>query len=198
MSLVVAYSGKGRAVIGGDRRSISFFGETEALEEELYGGKIRTEEDLRKRSEELGSKIAINDGREKVWKRGDLLAGEVTEISLDRQRRRRVYAVPGGYLLVEIDGRKAVTTKRGTSTLIILGNRFTRDLAFQRLGSGRKPPDEASFKALFEEAGRATASVSPDFTILTTDRKKADPQAALLRALREDCEEEGWELCGLL
>lgn len=198
MSLVVAYSGKGRAVMGGDRRSISFFGETGALEEELYGGKIRTNEDLQKRSEELGSKIAINDGREKVWKRGDLLAGEVTEISLDRQRRRRVYAVPGGYLLVEIDGRKAEITKRGRSTLIILGNRFIRDLAFQRLGSGGKPPDEASFKALFEEAGRATASVSPDFTILTTEGKKPDPQAALLRALREDCEEGGWELCGLL
>ena len=197
MSLVVAYSGKGRAVMGGDRRSISFFGEAGALEEELYGGKIRTDEDLQKRAEELGSKIAINDGREKVWKRGDLLAGEVTEISLDRQRRRRDYAVPGGYILVEIDGKRAEITKRGTSTLIILGNRFTRDLAFKRLGSG-KPPDESSMRSLFEEAGRATASVSPDFTILTSDGKKTDPQAALLRALEEDCHEGVWELCGLL
>ena len=194
---MVAYSGKDRAVMGGDRRSISFFGEAGALEEELYGGKIRTDEDLRKRAEELGSKIAINDGHEKVWKRGDLLAGEVTELSFDRQRRRRIYAVPGGYILVEIDGQKAEITKRGKSTLVILGNRFTRDLAFKRLGSG-KPPDEESFKALFEEAGRATASASPDFTILTTDGKKLDPKAALLRALKEDCREGGWELCGLL
>ena len=195
---MVAYSGKDRAVMGGDRRSISFFGEAGALEEELYGGKIRTDEDLRKRAEELGSKIAINDGHEKVWKRGDLLAGEVTELSIEKQRRRRIYAVPGGYILVDIDGQKAEITKRGTSALVILGNRFTRDLAFQRLGSGRKPSDEASFKALFEEVGRTTASVSPDFTILTTDCKKPDPEAALLRALREDCREGGWELCGLL
>ncbi|MCR3884337.1 DUF2121 domain-containing protein [Methanotrichaceae archaeon M04Ac] len=197
MSLVVAYSGKDRAVMGGDRRSISFFGEAGVLEEELYGGKIRTDEDLRKRAEELGSVVEIADGHEKVWKRGDLLAGEVTELSIEKQRRRRIYAVPGGYILVDIDGQKAEITKRGTSALVILGNRFTRDLAFQRLGSG-KPPDEASFKALFEEVGRATASVSPDFTILTTDGKKPDPKAALLRALKEDCREGGWELCGLL
>jgi hypothetical protein len=197
MSLVVAYSGKKRAMIAGDKRRIAFFGEAGALEEELYGGRIRTGEDLHRRAEELGSVVEIADGHEKVWKRGDLLAGEVTEISIERQRRRRVYAVPGGYILVEIDGKRAEISKRGTSTLIILGNRFTRDLAYKRLGSG-KPPDESSMRSLFEEAGRATASVSPDFTILTSDGEKPDPQAALLRALKEDCQEGGWDLCGLL
>lgn len=197
MSLVVAYSGKKRAMIAGDKRRIAFFGRSGELEEELYGGRIRTGEDLHRRAEELGSVVEIADGREKVWKRGDLLAGEVTEISIERQRHRRVYAVPGGYILVEIDGKRAEITKRGTSTLVILGNRFTRDLAYKRLRSG-KPPDESSMRSLFEEAGRATASVSPEFTILTTEGKKPDPDAALLRALEEDCQEGGWELCGLL
>jgi len=58
------------------------------------------------------------------------------------------------------------------------------------------PPDEASLRSLFEEVGRLTASVSPDYTILISDSVHPDPEAVLLRALKEDCEEGGWELSG--
>jgi len=199
LSLVVAFAGKKRAMIGGDRRSIAFFGGAEMLEEELYSGKIRTDEELLKRAEDLGSRIQIADGREKVWKRndGDVLVGEVTELSVEIQRRRRVYLVAGGYILVEISGNRAEVSKRGKSTLVILGNKFTRDFAYQRLGATGKPPKISSVKSLFEEAKRATASVSPDYTILSSDRIHSNPEAVLLKALREDCEERGWELFGL-
>ncbi len=200
MSLVVAFAGKKRAILGGDKRSIAFFGRAEALEEELYSGRIRTDEELRRRAEELGSNIRISDGREKVWKWGDggVLVGEVTELSVESQRRRRIYLVPGGYLLVEIAGKKAEVSKRGKSTLIILGNRFTREFAYQRLGASGKPPELSSMRSLFEEAMEATASVSPDYTLLTSDEVNPNPEAVLLRALREDCEEGGWELTGLV
>ena len=199
MSLVVAFAGKKRAMIGGDQRSIAFFGGAEALEEELYSGKIRTDEELIRRAEELGSVIQIADGREKVWKRrdGEVLVGEVTELSVESQRRRRVYLVPGGYILVEISGKRAEVSKRGKSTLVILGNRFTREFAYQRLGAVGKAPDLSSLKSLFEEARRATASVSPDFTLLSSDKIHSNPEAVLLQALREDCKERGWELFGL-
>lgn len=199
MSLVVAFAGKNRAMIGGDRRSIAFFGGAEDLEEELYSGKIRTDEELKKRAEDLGSMIQIADGREKVWKRkdGEVLVGEVTEISLERQGRRRVYLVAGGYLLVEISGKRAEISKRGRSTLVILGNLFTREFAYKRLGAAGKSPDLSSMKSLFEEARRATASVSPDYTLLTSERVPSNPEAVLVRALREDSEEMGWELFGL-
>ena len=196
---MVAFAGKKRAILGGDKRSIAFFGRAEALEEELYSGKIRTDEELRRRAEELGSKIQISDGREKVWKRGvgGVLVGEVTELSVESQRRRRVYLVPGGYLLVEIAGKKAEVAKRGKSTLIILGNRFTREFTYQRLGTTGKPPELSSMRSLFEEARGATASVSPDYTILSSDEVNPNPEAVLIKALREDCEEGGWELSGL-
>jgi len=198
LSLVVAFAGKKRAMIGGDKRSIAFFGRADGLEEELYSGKIRTDEELRSRAEELGSNIQISDGREKVWKRrGEILVGEVTELSVQSQRRRRVYLVPGGYLLVEIAGKKAEVSKKGKSTLIILGNRFTRELAYQRLGAPGKPPELSSMRSLFDEARKATASVSPDYTLLSSDELNPNPEAVLLRALREDCEEGGWELSGL-
>jgi len=198
LSLVVAFAGKKRAMMGGDQRSIAFFGKAEALEEELYSGKIRTDEELLKRAEELGSRIMISDGREKVWKRDEVLVGEVTELSVEIQRRRRIYIVPGGYLLVEISGgSRAEVLKRGKSTLIILGNKFTRDLAYRRLGAAGKAPEISSMKSLFEETRRATASVSPDFTILSSDGIHSNPEAVLLRALREDCEERGWESSSL-
>ena len=200
MSLVVAFAGKKRAILGGDKRSIAFFGRADGLEEELYSGRIRTDEELRRRAEELGSNIRISDGREKVWKWGDggVLVGEVTELSVESQRRRRIYLVPGGYLLVEIAGKKAEVSKRGKSTLVILGNRFTREFAYQRLGATGKPPELSSMRSLFEEAMEATASVSPDYTLLTSDEVNPNPEAVLLRALREDCEEGGWELTGLV
>jgi hypothetical protein len=199
LSLVVAFAGKKRAMIGGDRRSIAFFGGAERLEEELYSGKIGTDEELLKRAKELGSRIMIIDGREKVWKRndGDVLVGEVTELSVESQRRRRIYLVAGGYLLVEISGNKAKISKKGKSTLVILGNKFTREFAYQRLGSAGKPPELSSMKALFEEARRATASVSPDYIVISSERIHSNPEAVILQALREDCEERGWELVGL-
>lgn len=199
MSLVVAFAGKKMAMIGGDKRSIAFFGGAEALEEELYSGKIRTDEELKKRAEDLGSVIQIADGREKVWKRkdGEVLVGEVTELSFESQRRRRVYLVPGGYVLVEISKKRVEISKRGRSTLVILGNRFTREFARQRLGTTGKPPDLSSMKSLFEEARRATASISPDFTLLTSEKIHSNPEAVLVQALREDSEEMGWELFGL-
>jgi len=199
LSLVVAFAGKKRAMIGGDRRSIAFFGGAERLEEELYSGKIGTDEELLKRAKDLGSRITISDGREKVWKRNDsdVLVGEVTELSVESQRRRRIYLVAGGYLLVEISGNKAEISKKGKSTLVILGNKFTREFAYQRLGSAGKPPELSSMKALFEEARRATASVSPDYTVISSKRIHSNPEAVILQALREDCEERGWELVGL-
>lgn len=199
MSLVVGFAGKKRALMGGDQRSIAFFGKAEALEEELYSGKIRTDEELLKRAEELGSVIHIADGREKVWKRGDgeVLVGEVTELSVESQRRRRIYLVAGEYILVEISGNRAEISKMGKSTLVILGNKFTRDLAYRRLAATGKAPEILSMTSLFEEARRATASVSPDFTILSSEKVHSNPEAVLLGALREDCEERGWEISGL-
>lgn len=198
MSLVVAFAGKTRAVMGGDRRSISFFGAAPKLEEELYGGKIRTDADLARRAKELGARMAVSDRREKVWRTGDVLVGEVTELSAENQRRRRVYATPGGYMLVDVTGNEAVVTRKGASTLIILGNRFTQKLAYDMLGTG-KVPDVSSVKAVFQEASEKTASVSREHSILSVEGAgaKPDPYALLAQAMLRDSEERGWIVSGL-
>ena len=95
MSLIIAVAGSKEAIIGGDKRSITFLGSCPELEQELYSGKLKTDEEMLNRARELGSSLQVSDGREKVWRRGDVLVGEVTEISSALERRRRIYLVPG-------------------------------------------------------------------------------------------------------
>ena len=107
MSLVIALAGSREAVIGGDQRCITFLGSCTQLEEELYSGRIKNDEALLARARELGATLQVSDGREKVWRRGDLLVGEVTELSSRLERRRRIYLAPGARLEVDITGREA-------------------------------------------------------------------------------------------
>jgi len=196
VSLVMAFSGRKRAIVGGDRRSITFFGEAEALEEELYDGRIRTDEELARRAEELGVRILVSDSRDKVWKRGFVLVGEVTEVSLGSDRRRRIYVTPGRYLLVDISKGRAVVKTEGKTSLVVFGNKITKRLANERLGWQRSF-DHAVFKSAFEDIRKLTASISPDHTVIDIGEGRPDPRSALCQALRQDCEESGWMVSGL-
>ena len=102
MSLVIALAASQEAVIGADRRAIAFLGSCPKLEEELYSGQIKNDQELADRARELCATLQVSDGKEKVWRRGDLLVGEVTEISVKLCRRRRIYLAPGASLQVDI------------------------------------------------------------------------------------------------
>jgi hypothetical protein len=64
MSLIIALSKSNKAVIGGDKRSITFLGSCALLEQELYSGDIQTDQDLLKRARELGASLQVADERE--------------------------------------------------------------------------------------------------------------------------------------
>ena len=114
MSLVIALAASREAVIGADRRAIAFLGPCPELEEELYSGQIKNDQELADRARELGASLQVSDGREKVWRRGDLLVGEVTEISAKLSRRRRIYLTPGASLQVDItSGEDSTSAGRG-------------------------------------------------------------------------------------
>jgi len=220
MSLVIALAASREAVIGADRRAIAFLGPCPKLEEELYSGQIKNDQELADRARELGATLQITDGREKVWRRGDLLVGEVTEISLKLCRRRRIYLAPGASLQVDIttgdaaevgetggDGADTEETSckeaSGEARIrawdgvgcIVFGNRFTQKLAYEEVGRARGRVNEALIKNILEKAGDRTASVSREHIVLRSAAKKADSKAFLLSALEEDCKESGWRLC---
>ncbi|AIJ05038.1 hypothetical protein JH146_0187 [Methanocaldococcus bathoardescens] len=137
MSLIICYYGKNGAVIGGDRRQIFFRGNEEnrkILEEKLYSGEIKSEEELYKLAKELDIKIIIEDNREKVRKISDsVVVGEVRSLGIDA-KRRRVYATKGKCAIVDIlnDTVTNQTIKEGFG-IVVLGNRFLKKSAEEEL-----------------------------------------------------------------
>lgn len=198
MSLVVALAKSTEAVIGGDRRSITFLGSWQELEEELYSGRIADDEALLARAKEIKATLQVSDSRDKVWRRGDLLVGEVTEITPQLERRRRIYITPGGRLEVDISGKEARIRARGGSGCVVYGNRFTQQVAGSIVARANGRMDEDLIREIFQEAGKKTASVSQEHVILRSERKPADPKKALEEALKEDCKKNGWRLCAPL
>ncbi len=183
--------------MGGDRRSIAFVGSCPKLEEELYSGQIKNDQELLARAKQLGASLQVSDGREKVWKSENVLVGEVTEISPQFERRRRIYLVPGAHLIVDVTGGETRIMDKGKVGCIVLGNRFTQKLASEEVGRAKGRVNEQLIKGILTRAGGKTASVSREYTVLKCDAMKSDPQAALLSALKEDCKKSGWRLCGL-
>ncbi len=153
MSLVVALAKSKEAVIGGDRRSITFLGSCPELEQDLYSGLIKDDEALLARAKEAGATLQVADGRDKVWRRGDILVGEVTEITPQLDRRRRIYVTPGAHLQVEISGNEVRVKDRGVAGCIIYGNRFTQQIAVSIVVQASGRVDEALVREIFQKAG---------------------------------------------
>ena len=200
MSLVIALSASRKAVIGADRRAISFLGSCSQLEEELYSGRIKDDRELEARAKETGAVIQISDGREKVWRRGDILVGEVTEISAQISRRRRIYVAAAASLQVDItsgngSGGTAKIRAWGGVGCIIFGNRFTQKLAADEVALAGGRVNEGLIGNILSKAGERTASVSREHTVLSSDAIPSDAKAVILKALLEDCRENGWRLC---
>lgn len=192
MSLVIAFSGR-EAVIAGDRRSITFAGDCRTLEEELYSCRIHDYEELLRRAEELSATIYVSDSREKVWRDGDVLVGEVTEVSVSSSKRRRVYVTSGAYLIVDvIDGDTRISGRGGTS-LVVLGNKHTRDAAGRMLQSLGKISADA-IERVMKEVSAGTATMSSEHTILRVTAPHKDPISVLMQAFSRDCEKMGWRL----
>jgi hypothetical protein len=196
MSLIIALAGSKKAIIGGDKRSMTFLGSCPELERELYSGSLKTDQDLLRRARELGASLQVKDGREKVWRRGDILVGEVTEISPKADRRRRIYLVPGAYLMADITGKEAKVIGQGEVACMILGNKIAQQVASQRIKNARGKIDEQAIDDILAKVSCRTPSVSPEHLVLTTEILNPNPSEALINALQEDCQKSGWRLCG--
>jgi len=141
----------------------------------------------------------VSDGKEMVWKRGDrgdILVGEVTTISHESEKRRRIYLAPGAYVMADITDKEVKITGRGGVAAIVLGNKFTQKLASEGVAKAKGRVNEQVIRSIMEDAGKRTASVSRERTLLRTEVSSANPDAAVLAALAEDCGKNGWRPCG--
>ena len=179
MSIVVGYYGNNGAVIVGDRRNIMFRGNPEKrkeLEKELYSGKIKDDEELKKVAEDMGIKIFIEDEREKVRKIDNVLVGEVKSIGADSQRRR-MYLTKGKCVVVDIlnDTITNKSVKNG-SGIILFGNRYLKNIVQEELKKymnnfGRM--NISDVKNIIENAVKKCdgPTLSKELDIAYTDRK---------------------------
>jgi hypothetical protein len=103
---------------------------TGTLEQELYSGKIRTDQDLKKRAEELIVQLTIRDDKRKVSEQGGILMGEVSETEGGVTRIRRLYATAGEYAIVEIINSETHLKRLGKSgNFVVMGNQITQEIA---------------------------------------------------------------------
>jgi len=131
LSVIIGYYGKNGAVIAGDSRNLLFKGiksNREKLEELLYSGKIRTDEELMKKASEFDVNVYINDSEEKVRILGNLLCGEIKSIGKD-SKRRRMYLSKEKCAVLDIENdqitNKSVKTGSG---IVVFGNKYIKSL----------------------------------------------------------------------
>jgi len=159
--------------MAGDKRSIGFLGnkeQRELLEEELYAGKIKTTEKLHKRAAQLDINLKITDNVEKVRNLGDVLVGEVKLRTTLETRRKRIYGTSSGYHQIELTGSEIKKVQSGQSSIVVFGNRITKEIANKHLKKYWKSKtslDEVGkiFKRIMEDVAQATPSVSQQHDI---------------------------------
>jgi len=174
MSLIVTYIGSKGCIIAGDKRRIGFYGSPEAreaLEGELYAGKIKTEEELIKKAEKEGINLKISDDITKIRERENVLVGEVLSRATHETKRKRIYAISGAYSMVELTGSNIDTLKSGGRSIIVYGNKYTQELAEKTIKKYWKPnmkfvDVERIIEAVMSEVAKNTPSVSDNFDLM--------------------------------
>ena len=132
MSLIIAYVGKKGCVMASDKRKIGYFGDKEnlrILENELYSGKLATDDEFLARAEELSISIKITDDATKLKKVGNTIRGEVSTKGTFETRRRRIYGTTNGYQMLKLLGSETEKRNAGKSGLIIFGYDFAKRMA---------------------------------------------------------------------
>ncbi len=132
MSLIIAYIGKKGCVMASDKRRIAYFGdkkEREELESELYAGNIRNDEELYNEAAKKDLTLKITDNSHKIKKIGNAIMGEVSTKTTMEVKRKRIYGTTNGYQIIELVGSTLKSKEKGTSGIIIFGNKIAKSMA---------------------------------------------------------------------
>ncbi len=203
MSLIITYIGSKGCVIAGDKRRIGFYGPEKAreiIEEDLYSGKIKTQEELLKKSSELGITLNISDDAAKIREIGDVVFGEVRSKTPYEIKRKRIYATTGAYSIIELTGSKIKTVKSGGSSIIVFGNKYTKEQAEKSIHKNWKSKINLIevgkiFESIMDEVAHETPSVSQkyDLIIKYPTIKEKEAKELLRTTILQDVKElENW------
>ncbi|MGN1363447.1 MAG: DUF2121 domain-containing protein [Methanobrevibacter sp.] len=165
MSVIIAYIGKKGCVMASDKRRIAYFGdkdEREKLEQDLYTGKIRNDEELYNEATKRQITLKISDDVNKIKKIENALMGEVSTKTTMEIRRKRIYGTSNGYQIVELLGSETQNKERGSSGIIIFGNKIAKSMANSLIKERWKPSLSLKYIGdIFEEVIKEIASKTP-------------------------------------
>ncbi|GAB4317478.1 MAG: DUF2121 family protein [Methanobacteriaceae archaeon] len=196
MSLIMTYIGRNGCVMIGDKRRIGFFGDKESikkLEEELYSGKIKNDQELLNRSDSLNVTIKVIDDAKKVRSLGDVVVGEVRFKTTMETRRKRIYATTNGYNIVELLGSNIEKIQKGETSIIVFGNKITKKIANDAISKKWKSKTSLKdigelFKVIMNEVALLTPSISKEYDLYIKSRKmnKNEAQKILRESIVRD------------
>ena len=191
MSIIIAYIGRKGCVMASDKRRIAYFGDKdnrEKLEEELYSGNIRNDEELYKEAAKLGIDLKISDDAKKIKSIGNAVMGEVSSKTTREVRRRRIYGTTNGYQIIELIGSELKNKETGSSGIIIFGNKIAKQMANSLIKQRWKSSISLKytgdiFEEIIKEIAEKTPSVGKNIDVIigkdskltkTTDQKYLD------------------------
>ncbi|MGZ7049009.1 MAG: MJ0548 connectase family domain-containing protein [Methanobacterium sp.] len=179
MSLIISYVGRNGCVMVGDKRRIGFLGDKEKrekLEEYLYAGAIKTDDELLKVAKEQGISLNILNDASKVREIQDVIVGEVMHKTPFETKRKRIYATTNGYIIIELVGSNIDKYEMGDSSIIVFGNKFTKAKANELIKkywikkTSLKNVSKV-FKKVMSEISTITPSISKEYDLYTKDVK---------------------------
>ncbi|MGZ7095994.1 MAG: MJ0548 connectase family domain-containing protein [Methanobacterium sp.] len=179
MSLIISYVGRNGCVMVGDKRRIGFLGDKEKrekLEEYLYAGAIKTDDELLKVAKEQGISLNILNDASKVREIQDVIVGEVLHKTPFETKRKRIYATTNGYIIIELVGSNIEKYEMGDSSIIVFGNKFTKAKAnelIKKYWIKKTSLENVSkvFKKVMVEISTITPSISKEYDLYIKDVK---------------------------
>ena len=196
MSLIIAYVGKKGCVMASDKRRIAYFGDKvkrEKLEDELYSGIIKDDDELKKRASDLDITLKITDDANKIRYIKDVIVGEVSSRSTEETRRKRIYGTANSYQIIELLGSEITNSEKGESAIILFGNKVSKAIANDLISKYWKPNVSLKYMGeIFEEILAKVASKTPslgkkcDVMVVNPQFKDEDPQSYLDEVITRD------------
>lgn len=167
-----------------DKRRILFTGNTEKrekLEDELYSGQIRTDEELYERAKQVNVSIKISDDVIKIKNVGDAIMGEVTTRGMDI-KRRRIYGVKNGYQILKLVGSEKISSETGKGGIIVFGNAYAKKMANQLIQKYWKPSFSLKytgdiFTKIIKEISAQTPTIGNNFDVVLTQKNFTSTEA---------------------
>ncbi|MDR1819632.1 MAG: DUF2121 domain-containing protein [Methanobrevibacter sp.] len=174
ISLIIAYIGNKGSVMVGDKRKIAFFGEKsnrERLEENLYSGVLKTDEEFFNKAKELNISYKITEDAVKIKSLENALVGEVSTRTTSETKRKRIYATTNAYKIVELLGSEIVSSESGKGSIIVFGNKITKSLANKYINEFWKSNVSLRFVGdiflkVFEKVSSETSSIGKEYDVL--------------------------------